>query len=1302
MEESKKSKPAGVGNYLNQGFIFFILTVLVLVGWFGYGAIKNQVRENLSEQISAAHYNSETSIRLWIQEKQAMAEVWANNPSIRENIQRLKKRSSNKNENPESLIQSEELRNLRKLLGPVSRRLNMIGFVIVDTSGVQIGALLDQPIGKRSLMDRSDFIQHSLLGETVVSLPFFSEVALPDIEGVWRDHMPTMFVSSPIRGKNGEIIAVLAFRIRPELGFTRILEVGRSGESGETYAVNKSGRMISDSRFNHDLREAHLLSRWGDSRAILNVEVRDPGGDMTQGFYSSLPRDKQPFTRMSASLTAGKSGIDIDGYNDYRGVPVVGAWTWLEEHGFGLVTEIDREEAYAPLRSLTQLFIAFFSLLIIGWLATLWMRAEKLLEERERQRVSISLMKSEKRINAILNDTVDAIITINEKGIIDQFNSSAIKMFGYDINEVKGKNVKMLMPEPYQTEHDGYLARYLSTKKAHIIGIGREVVGLRKNGTTFPIHLSVSEIIIEERRLFAGIIRDITNEKKKKIELERVMNQNALILNSAGEGIYGLDLEGNTTFGNPAASEMLGYSIEELIGKPQHALIHHSRADGTPYPREECHIYAAFKDGRIRRESDEVFWRKDGTPFPVEYVSRPIQGNGKVTGAVVTFRDITEKKQEEHHNILQYDLTRVLAEAQTQDEGVIKILQSLTEHPTWDMAFYWQLNPESNVLRCQMGAHSERFGQEAYEKFSKQTFAASFEKGTGLPGRVWASTKPAWIEDVTNDSNFPRSFVAKEAGVHSGFGFPIISGEKFWGVMEVFTTDRSDPDEDMNNLLNNMGSQIGQFMQRIESEIELALALLESKAANINAQAAKEEAEAANQSKSIFLANMSHEIRTPMNAILGYSQILLKEKDLQSGHRDSIATIQKSGNHLLAVINDILDISKIEAGQMELSPVNFDLKELVGNLSLLFKPRCQEKNLDWMVKDDDAEQGLVWGDETKLRQILINLLGNAVKFTDSGEVGLTVSSEGKHYLFEVWDTGKGLPIEAQKTIFEPFQQESEGIEKGGTGLGLAISKKQIELMGGELNLESEMRVGSRFYFTLELPLTKGEVNKEVARYQNVSHLAEGVSVQALVVDDVFENRDILTKVLSNVGVEVEGAENGKIALEKVRENIPDIIFMDIRMPVMGGLEATQEIIQEFGKDRIKIIAFTTSVLHHECKEYFSQGFHDVIFKPFKEEQVFECLKKHLEIEYAYEVNDANIETEQEDLNLTEVQLPADILNGLREAVDFGKFSSIEKMLAEIAMKEGESHPIVKTLSPMVKSYNLEKISHLLETQENEK
>jgi len=912
---------------------------------------------------------------------------------------------------------------------------------------------------------------------------------------------------------------------------------------------------------------------------------------------------------------------------------------------------------------------------------------------------SLKLEEREKKLQVIMDTAVGGIITINMKGEISSVNIATEKIFGYPSIDLIGKNVKMLMPEPYCSGHDQYIRNYLQTGVAKIIGMDREVVGLRKDGSTFPLELKISELNFGEERMFTGVVLDITDREEKKVALEKVMNQKALILNSAGEGICGIDMKGNTTFVNPAATKMLGYSREELIGKPQHALIHHSRADVSLYPVEECHINASIKDGKVHRETDEVFWRKDGGCFPVEYVSTPILENDKLAGAVVTFRDISVEKREESHNILRYDLTKILTHARNIDEGVIKILKAFINHQTWDLAFYWFEDLESHTLSCRIGAYSDRLGLEAYNLFSQRTFKTRFEKGIGLPGRVWKSTQPAWINNVIKDPNFPRASVAEKIGISKGFGFPIFSGEKFWGVMEVFTIDPNNPDKDLNDLLVNMGSQIGQFMQRLESEKKATEAILV-------AQMAKEEAEEANQSKSMFLANMSHEIRTPMNAILGYSQILLKGKDLNREQRTSIGTIHKSGNHLLDLINDILDISKIEAGRMEMNPGIFDLMGLVEDLSTLFKPRCQEKGLIWVVKGLESAECLVWTDETKLRQVLINLLGNAVKFTDSGEVGLTVFLDGKHpwYRFEVWDTGKGLAVEKQESIFEPFQQDSEGIKKGGTGLGLAISKKQVELMGGKLKLESELGVGSRFGFTLEFPLAKGALNRGGTQYQNISHLAEGYSVKALVVDDVFENRDILSQVLSNVGVEVDEAENGAKALEKVRKKIPDIIFMDIRMPVMDGLEATRKIIGILGKDRIKIIAFTASVLKHECDEYFARGFHDIILKPFKEEQVFECLHKHLDVEYVCEVAEENMETDHEEgeLDLNEIPIPADICAGLREAVTFGNFSNIEKILAEIAMKEGESHLMVKTLLPLVKSYNLEKISSLLEMQENGK
>ena len=503
-----------------------------------------------------------------------------------------------------------------------------------------------------------------------------------------------------------------------------------------------------------------------------------------------------------------------------------------------------------------------------------------------------------------------------------------------------------------------------------------------------------------------------------------------------------------------------------------------------------------------------------------------------------------------------------------------------------------------------------------------------------------------------------------------------------------------------NDEIGDLIDEFNEMLSRIEKrDKELKLQIEERTRAEEESLKAKKRAESASQYKSIFLANMSHEIRTPMNAILGFSQVLMNDKELNREQRNSLETISEAGNHLLALINDILDISKIEAGQMELNQTDFDLNHLLHNLSLLFQKRCQDNALAWKLEELKGGQHLVHGDETKLRQVLINLLGNAVKFTDSGEVGLVVKQgEDNFYRFEVFDSGVGIPQDAQNSIFETFQQDSEGIQKGGTGLGLAISKKQVELMGGNLEVASVMGEGSQFYFTLHLPLAQSQGARKKTRDRKVFKLAEGCSVKALIVDDLVNNRTLLSLFLKRIGVEVAEAEDGKVALEKIRENTPDIIFMDIRMPVMDGIEATKEIFKEYGRDRIKVIAFMASTLEHEREEFMGHGFHDFVMKPGKQEEIYECLNEQLDIEFIYEVEVEPADTEKENdlLDPADIEIPENIHSDLVAATEMGEFTKMEEILADLESKEGENHPLLKILSPLVKAYDVDGILAILE------
>jgi len=429
---------------------------------------------------------------------------------------------------------------------------------------------------------------------------------------------------------------------------------------------------------------------------------------------------------------------------------------------------------------------------------------------------------------------------------------------------------------------------------------------------------------------------------------------------------------------------------------------------------------------------------------------------------------------------------------------------------------------------------------------------------------------------------------------------------------------------------------------------------------NRQLQSAKEIAESANQAKSTFLANMSHEIRTPLNAVLGYAQILQRDKELAEDQRQAVGAIERSGNHLLSLINEILDLSKIEAGHSELVETEFDLRELILGLSEMFEMRCRQQGLEWRVEWADARlvsqpdrvsptktptlrnMFRVLGDEVKLRQVLINLLGNAVKFTDAGRVTLRVtgptgaaSTPGSKqkckaqsgesapvvqyflstFTFEIEDTGPGIEGSAQEKIFETFTQGVEGRRKGGTGLGLTISRHQIELMGGELRVQSEMGRGSRFLFSLHLPPASSKAAKADIGRKQVARLKTETAIRALVLDDVAENREILSRVLRELGVEVTELDRGAEAVEELRNQRYDIAFLDIQMPGMTGLEVASRVLAESGAGRAKLVAISASVLKHEQMQYTKEGFDAFIGKPFRLEEICECLEKMLGVTF---------------------------------------------------------------------------------------
>ena len=1111
----------------SNGFKYSIVSLIGVFSFVLIFVVGITIKENerstlksIEEDLRFVLNGTTASLNSWVDDRKNYLSILSQDRDLLVRTQALLRESPD----PQRLLTSEHQAALRAFFEKRGDQFGELGFFIIDRDGLTRASSRDSAVGQANIIaeERSDLLELAFDGKAVFVPPVEND-QLAHRDPNWPVYMRDliMFFLAPITDENGEVIAILAQKHGPADGLSRIMQQGRLGSSGESYAVSKNGELLSSSRFNRTLAEIGLIREAPGSSII---KIRDPGGNLLEGYKPQRLRDSQPLTPMAASITEIAAQplspdqlniySNMDGYRDYRGVPVLGVWRWDPRLGIGLTTEIDVAEALAPHNSMktniiatgvSALVLAMVATLIalsVGQRATSFMKRSKDELEAEVLSRTEELRKSKDQFKNLLESTPDPMIVANAKGGILMINNRALELFGYDLIELIGAPVEQLMPARFANHHDKLREGYIEDPGVREMGQDQELVVLTKSGQEIPVEISLSPIQSEMGLIVVASIRDITERKIQEDLRKAAQERISLLLESIGEGIWGVGEDGLVNFINPAALEMLGFEESEVLGQKIHPLVHHTLPDGSLYPQEECPMHMSLREGREIFVDDEVLWRKDGTCFPAEYTARPIYKDGVISGSVVTVRNLSHRKLMEQS--LKDSMERF-------DLAVAGSGDGLWEHNPVDGTNWW------SPKLWEMYGYDEPADIDTYALFMSSIHPEDKDEVVAAQARL---LKGIGEHDVT------YRILRKDGRLvwHRSRGKAIF--------------------DEAGRAIKASGS-VSDVTNLKELELEL--------------RAAMEKAEEATKAKSDFLANMSHEIRTPMNAVIGMSYLAL-QTELSPRQKDYLQKINNAANSLLGIINDILDFSKIEAGKMDIENLPFNLEETLNNLSTTMQVKAQEKNLELMVHaEPDVPLGLS-GDPLRLGQILINLVNNAIKFTEQGEIVVRAALEhraGSDVMlhFSVTDSGIGMTPDQVSRLFQSFQQADASTTRkyGGTGLGLSISKQLTEMMHGEIWVESEYGKGSVFHFTVRLGLAKEAENDRLVADADLRGLP------VLILDDSPAARQIMTQTLESLTFEPMVASSGAEALELVKRNDDrgypfSLAFVDWKMPEMDGIE----------------------------------------------------------------------------------------------------------------------------------------------------
>ncbi|MEO0456907.1 MAG: response regulator [Cyanobacteria bacterium P01_A01_bin.114] len=817
---------------------------------------------------------------------------------------------------------------------------------------------------------------------------------------------------------------------------------------------------------------------------------------------------------------------------------------------------------------------------------------ERLLHEQ--QQIQTALRQSEERLLRFFEATSEAVL-FHEKGIILDANLAAEQLFGYSSADLIGMHLETL------TAPESRALLYESLSLPNDI-LGVEVVGLKKNGCSFWAEVSAKDIHYQGKSARVLSVRDLTQTKQADAARHHSEIGFTLAAEGASNGIWDWNIQTGEAYLSPRWKQLLGYVDDEIPNRIEswEKILYPEDAErvkaylqdylARKVPVYQIEFRACHKDGTYRwiQACGAALWDEQGNPY-------------RMAGS---HTDITKRKQQENalQLIAQGTGTKV---NQAFFRACVRYLAQALQI-SYAMVCGFVTPAKTRVRTLALWAVND-WGENIEYDLS-ETPCETLLQGTS---QFYASQL---------QQCFPKSQLVAELNLDSFWGLPLINsaGEMIGHLVAV----------DVNPMTHSPEKE-----QILEIFAARTGAELERKLAEDSLLKAKEAAELANRAKSEFLSKMSHELRTPLNVILGYTQEISHQAGLPPEYQEYLDIINRSGEHLSALINNVLEMAKIESGQVTLYETNFDLHRLLQSLQEMLQLKAHSKGLKLTFEQAETLPQCVRADEGKLRQVLINLLGNAIKFTEKGGVILRVGQATTHYPlptilhFEVEDTGPGILPDDMDSLFDTFAQGKRGWQsQEGSGLGLPISQQFVRLMGGEIAVSSSVGQGTTFRFDIQVEASQTAARQTPQTTQKIIGLAsEQPTYRILIVEDNSVSQLLLVKIFTSIGFAVQTATNGQQAVDLWESWHPHLIWMDMQMPVMDGYEATRRIRGKQVEGRGNwppnspiIIALTASAFAEDKATMLAIGCDDFVSKPFRREVLLDKVAQHLGVRYCYQ------------------------------------------------------------------------------------